>query len=195
MAWLSKLKTEIFVIFCLLLCTVIWYIVNSSCLYLVLRWFVEQKQLKLTTMVELGPKTITAQKSLKFNSYSVFINSSDCYKLHSSANTWAGLVPRSPSRLIIVNKSKFCLNFQVEMVEMDYQDLLVHLGNQALPVSLLCNWLNVKVCHLCSDYNKVCSASLDNKTLWPQSRLCRDNKYEKKKINSTTITITRFSIY
>ena len=51
------------------------------------------------------------------------------------------------------------------MVEMDYQDLPVHLENQALPVSLLCNWLNVELCHLCNDYNKVCSASLDNKTL------------------------------
>ena len=66
------------------------------------------------------------------------------------------------------------------MLEMDYQDLPVHLGNQALPVSLLCDWLNFELCHLCNDYNKVCSASLDNKILWPQSRLCRDNKYESK---------------
>lgn len=146
---------------------------------LVFRWFAEQKQLKLTTMVQLGPNTIMAQKSLKFNSYSV----SNCIKrfiLHSSTNTWVGLVPRSPSSLIIVNKSQFCLNFQVEMVEMDYQDLPVHPGNQAPPVSLLCNWLNVELCHLCNDYNEACLASLDNKTLWPQSCLCRDNKYERK---------------
>ena len=146
---------------------------------LVLRWFVEQKQQKLTTMVQLGPKTIMAQQSLKFNSSSV----SNCIKrlkLHSSTNTWVGLVPRSPSSLIIVNKSQFRLNFQVEMVEMDYQDLPVLLGNQAPPVSLLCNWLNVELCHLCNDYNEVCSASLDNKTLWPHSRLGCDNKYERK---------------
>ena len=67
------------------------------------------------------------------------------------------------------------------MVEMDYQDLPVHLGKQALPVSLLWNWLNVELCCLCNDYNKVCSASLDDKTLWSQSRLCRDNKYMKGK--------------
>ena len=33
----------------------------------------------------------------------------------------------------------FRLNFQVEMGEMDYLDLPVHVGNQARPVSLLFN--------------------------------------------------------